>query len=91
VVIVANVDEVLAIDAAQRARGEAVPTPRNASGIEVAHERWVVVKREMALVVLAAGGFAADRVEPIGPCRSGDRAVPGVADAELPGEVVVDR
>ena len=49
--------------------------------------RKVLKGAEVDLLALAAG----KGIEPVRPCITGNRAMPGVTDAEVAGEVVVDR
>ena len=81
------------IGVAQGPRLERVPVPRDVVGVEVSHERGMVVdRREVERPVIAsAGGATADRVQAVGPGRPGNGAEPAIADRELARQVVVDR
>ena len=84
-------DQVLVVDAAQRADVVRVPAPADIRRVEMADERIAPVDRRwLRLVVAAAGGAAGQRIQAVGPGGAGNGAVPAVAHAEVLGQVVVD-
>ena len=84
---------VAGVGQAQGTHLEGIPAPRDTVGIEVPHERRLVVHRREVVrqVIAAARGAAGNRVEAVGPGRAGNRAEPVIANGELSGEVIVDR